>query len=89
MNPEQAKAIIEKLIEEHGPDCGEAGHFIGILNGKPIFAHKNSREAAGATMVCKVGKSGMKRGFTGGLWNEMGDLLSKAVNEAEKRNPGA
>ena len=81
MNPEEAKLIIEKLIEEHGPDCGEPGHFIGLLGAKPIFTHIDSHEAAGARFVCEVGKSGMKRGFTGALWRMMGDLLSKAVND--------
>ncbi len=81
MNPEEAKDIIADLIEKHGPDCGETGHFIGLLNGKPMFTHKESSEAKGATEVCKVGKSGMKHGFTTGLWDEMGDALAKTVND--------
>lgn len=84
MNPQQAKLIIEKLIEEHGPDCGEMGHYLGVkrATGKPVFGHggKDAASAASVVFVCDVGKSGMKNGFTAGLWNEMGDLLSKAIN---------
>ncbi len=88
MNPEQAKDIIADLIEKHGPDCGETGHYLGINRAtrKPIFTHKDSvmETAESIQFVCKVGKSGMKRGFTAGLWNDMGDALAKAANETEK-----
>lgn len=83
MNPEQAKVIIEKLIEEHGPDCGETGHVLVVKgNGEPMLMHKDSPDAMGRRIVCDVGKGGMKKGFTAGLWHKMGDLLSKAANEA-------
>ncbi len=81
MNPEEAKLIIERLIEEHGPDCGETGHFLGLRNGKPVFTHTDT----GADIfICKVDKSGMKRGFVKRSWDFMAYLLSKAVNEAGK-----
>ena len=79
MNPEQAKAIIEKLIEEHGPDCRETGHMLVIRDGEPALVDKATWRMDDIE-VCKVGKSGMRRGFTTGLWNDMGELLSEAVN---------
>lgn len=88
MNPQQAKDIIADLIEKHGPDCGETGHYLGINRAtrKPVFTHEDSvmEKAESIVFVCKVGKSGMKNGFTTGLWNEMGDALAKAVNAIKK-----
>lgn len=81
MNPEQAKDIIEKLIEEHGPDCRETGHRLVIRDGKPLLVDKVT-EKPDDIKVCDVGKGGMRRGFTAGLWNDMGELLSEAVNKA-------
>ncbi len=74
MNPEQAKDVIEKLIEKHGPTCAGANHLLVIRDNKPLLVcsetwHTNDAE------ICKVGKSGMKNGFTAGLWNEMADAL--------------
>jgi hypothetical protein len=82
MNPQQAKFIIEKLIEEHGPDCAGTNHQIVLkAHGQPAIIHKAEFDAKFDTLVCCLGKAGMKRGFTVELWNEMGDLLSKAVND--------
>ena len=85
MNPLEAKLVIKKLIEEHGPDCAETGHVLIVRGREPMLVDNAVRQDVTTdTPVCKVGKAGMKNGFTAGLWNEMGDLLSKAVNEAEK-----
>ena len=81
MNPTEAKLVIAKLIEEHGPDCSFPSHYLATQSGKPAFYHDGQRESGGARFVCKVGKGGMMNGFAGGLWDAMGHLLSKAVND--------
>lgn len=78
MNPEQAKDTIEKLIEEHGPDCRETNHMLVMRGSTPMIVD-NATWRQGDWEVCKVGKGGMKNGFTAGLWNEMGELLANAA----------
>jgi len=75
--------VIEKLIEEHGPDCASPNHFLGVKDGKPVFTHEGSDEAKGVIAVCDVGKSGMRNGLTARLWDEMGDKLARAINERD------
>ena len=81
MNPTEAKLVIAKLIEEHGPDCSFPSHYLATQSGKPAFYHDGQGESGGARFVCRVYKGGMKNGFTVELWDVMGDLLSKAVND--------
>ncbi len=84
MNPEQAKTVIEKLIEEHGPDCAATGHMLVIREGGPALVDSETWRMDDIE-ICKVGKSGMKQGFTAGLWNDMGEMLSRAVNNVERK----
>ncbi len=84
MNPEQAKDVIEKLIEEHGPTCAAANHMLVMRGSTPMIVDKETWHMNDIE-VCKVGKSGMKNGFAAGLWNDMGEMLARAVNEAERK----
>ena len=79
MNPAEAKDLIAELIEEHGPECASPRHFLALKGGEVIFVHEGQDEAKGAEKICDVGKSGMKHGFTAGLWAYMGEAVSKAV----------
>lgn len=80
MTPAEAVLIIEKLIEKHGPDCGETGHKIIIRGGEPMILDNNMKhDPCTDTLVCEVSKSGMKNGFSTRSWNEMGEKLAFKV----------
>ncbi|KKM24264.1 hypothetical protein LCGC14_1606830 [marine sediment metagenome] len=81
MNPATAQIVIEKLINDHGPDCDGMGHEIIVKNdGIPEILHRDSERPKDCVSVCMLGKAGMRQGFTAGLWNDMGEALSKAIN---------
>ena len=86
MNPQEAKLAIEELIERHGPDCSETGHKLIVRCGEPMLVDDAMRQDPTTdTRVCDVGRAGMKNSFTAGLWNEMGELLAKAVNRVAEK----
>ena len=87
MNPLEARFIIEKLINDHGPDCVETGHELVIeADGSACLIHKGYKWPAGTIPVCKVCKAGMKQGFIAKTWDEIGEALSKAINKKERES---
>ena len=86
MNPLAAKFVIEKLINDHGPDCAETGHVLIVRLGVPMLVDNAIKQDVKTDrIVCKVGKAGMKQGFTASLWTEMGEALSEIVSEFERK----